>query len=79
MFAFVVVFKFSEVNFKSFLDIPEALVQSIALCFQKKAAVCRRCFYGERSLSEKSVGTSQCSAGEHTWLKPVLVIPGACV
>ena len=75
------VFKFSEVNFKSFLDIPSSLLRSIALCFRDKEVVCRKCFYGERSLSTKSSSQSGgevtlCSEGEHKWLKPVVVIPG---
>ena len=80
-FACLSVFKFSEVDFKSFLDIPSSLLRSIALCFREKMTVCRRCFYGERSLSAKASGQSGgevalCSTGEHKWVKPVVVIPG---
>ena len=66
-------------DFKSFVDIPVTLLRSVALCFKEKATVCRKCFYGERSISKKKSaegGAPLCSTGEHEWLKPVVVIPG---
>ena len=79
----VLVFKFSEVNFKTFLDIPSVLLKSVAQCFREKMSVCRKCFYGERNLSKKSSsqsgGMELCSTGEHKWLKPIIVIPGMCL
>ena len=86
-FALFAVFKFSEVDFKTFLDIPERLLKSIVLCFREKMVVCRKCFYGERHLSRRQAegevlgGQEEevCSTGEHKWSKPVVVIPGTCV
>ena len=75
----LLVFKFSEINFKNLLDIPASLLKSIALCFKEKVVVCRKCFYGERTLSkqkERQSGKKLCSTGEHKWDKPIIVIPG---
>ena len=72
---FLAVFKFSEVNFKDMDDIPVTLIKSVALSFREKKLVCRMCFFGDRDLSEKDFGEI-CNAGEHEWLKPIVVIPG---
>lgn len=68
-------YKFSEVNFRLFSDIPRSLLKGIAHCFKDKKLVCRKCFYGDRSISHLQLN-NKCSTGEHHWTNPVVVIPG---
>ena len=75
LFCFFPVFKFFLVYFRTFSDIPIALIVSIATVYEERREVCRKCFFGERSLSGNG-GSGMCSEGEHTWSNPVTVIPG---
>ena len=72
--SFHAVFKFPLINFCSFSEIPLRLLVSVAVAFQERHEVCRKCFYGERSLSY-SEGLV-CGEAQHVWDKPILVIPG---
>ena len=51
------------------------LIVAIATAFRDRQEVCRKCFFGERSLSYEEVG-GVCGEGEHAWDNPVIVIPG---
>ena len=70
------VYKLSEISFKALEDIPQCLLESIARCFCQKKEVCRKCFYGDRSLSSWLQNENVCSLSQHKWMNPILVIPG---
>ena len=67
------VFKFSLINFRAFSDVPLPLVVTIASSFEGCRDVCRKCFFGERSLCVEERGVcDECGA---PWENPVTVIP----
>lgn len=68
------VFKYSLINFHSFAEIPLRLVAAIAMAFQERRKVCRKCFYGDRNLSSNE--GDMCGEGQHQWDNPIVVIPG---
>ena len=70
------VYKLSEISFKVLAEIPRHLLESIARCFCQKVEVCRKCFYGDRSLSSWLQGENMCSLSLHKWMNPIFVIPG---
>ena len=70
------VYKLSEISFKALEDIPQCLLESITRCFCQKKEVCRKCFYGDRSLSSWLQNENVCSLSQHKWMNPILVIPG---
>ena len=70
------VYKLSEISFKALEEIPRHLLESIAYCFCQKKEVCRKCFYGDRSLSSWLQEENVCSLSQHKWMNPILVIPG---
>ena len=63
-------------NFKGVSDMPLSLLQGIALSMKKKMEVCRKCFYGDRTISHWDKPENVCSNGEHQWMNPIIVIPG---
>lgn len=70
-------FTFPLINFRTFSDIPLRLIVAVAMAFQERREVCRKCFYGERSLSYNEGVV--CGEGQHQWDNPIIVIPGECI
>ena len=68
------VLKFGLVNFRAFSEVPLPLVMTIAASYESRREVCRKCFFGERSLCGEESGV--CEECGQPWENPVTVIPG---
>jgi hypothetical protein len=70
------VYKFHMVTFRGLSDVPLPLISAIAPSYARRREVCRKCFFGERSLCRQEGGV--CGECAQPWENPVTVIPGQC-
>jgi hypothetical protein len=68
------VYKFNLVTFRALSDVPLPLISAIAPSYARQSEVCRKCFFGERSLCREEGGV--CGECAQPWENPVTVIPG---